>query len=104
MEKFYVKRDSLVSFVRINLGFLASFLGIGGGPINVSVLMLMFAMPIKDATVYSICTIFFSQLSKLATLALSTGFARYDLTMLWFVVPAAILGGGIGRKSKPHIF
>ncbi|HPI99335.1 MAG TPA: sulfite exporter TauE/SafE family protein [Enterococcus sp.] len=82
------------------LGFLASFLGIGGGPINVSVLMLMFAMPIKDATVYSICTIFFSQLSKLATLALSTGFARYDLTMLWFVVPAAILGGGLGARAS----
>lgn len=84
------------------LGFLASFLGIGGGPINVSVLMLMFAMPIKDATVYSICTIFFSQLSKLATLALSTGFARYDLTMLWFVVPAAILGGDWAQEQAAY--
>lgn len=82
------------------LGFLASFLGIGGGPINVSVLMLMFAMPIKDATVYSICTIFFSQLSKLVTIASSTGFARYDLTMLWFVVPAAILGGLLGARAS----
>ena len=42
----------------IVLGFLSSLLGIGGGPINVSLLMLMFAMPIKEATIYSISIIF----------------------------------------------
>ncbi|MGX7195802.1 sulfite exporter TauE/SafE family protein [Enterococcus olivae] len=82
------------------LGFLASLLGIGGGPINVSLLMLMFAMPIKEATVYSICTIFFSQLSKLVTIAFSTGFARYDLSILWYVVAAAVLGGILGAEAS----
>lgn len=80
------------------LGFLASFLGIGGGPINVSLLMLMFSLSIKEATFYSICTILFSQFSKLATIALFTGFARYDLSILYFIIPAAILGGLIGSK------
>lgn len=82
------------------LGFLASLLGIGGGPINVSLMMLMFSMPIKEATMYSICTIFFSQLSKLVTIAFSTGFDRYDLTVLLYVIPAAILGGLLGAKSS----
>ncbi|WP_086348271.1 sulfite exporter TauE/SafE family protein [Candidatus Enterococcus clewellii] len=80
------------------LGFLASLLGIGGGPINVSLLMLLFGLPIKEATVYSIGTIFFSQLSKLLTIAVTAGFAQYDLTMLLFVVPAAIIGGSLGAK------
>lgn len=80
------------------LGFLASLLGIGGGPINVSLLMLLFSLPIKEATVYSICTIFFSQLAKLVTIAFATGFSRYDLTMLWFVIPAAIIGGLLGAS------
>lgn len=80
------------------LGFLASLLGIGGGPINVSVLMLLFSLPIKEATVYSICTIFFSQFAKLITIALTTDFGQYDLTVLWFVVPAAIIGGSLGAK------
>lgn len=80
------------------LGFLASLLGIGGGPINVSLLMLLFSLPIKEATVYSICTIFFSQLAKLVTIAFSSGFSRYDLTMLWFVIPAAIIGGLLGAN------
>ena len=80
------------------LGFLASLLGIGGGPINVSLLMLLFSLPIKEATVYSICTIFFSQFAKLLTIALTTGFSRYDLTLLWFVIPAAVIGGLLGAK------
>lgn len=80
------------------LGFLASLLGIGGGPINVSLLMLLFSLPIKDATVYSICTILFSQFAKLLTIALTTGFSRYDLTILWFVIPAAVIGGLLGAK------
>ncbi|KAF1303205.1 MULTISPECIES: sulfite exporter TauE/SafE family protein [Enterococcus] len=84
----------------LTLGFLASLLGIGGGPINVSLLMLLFAMPIKEATVYSIGTILFSQLAKIVTIGSTTGFARYDLTMLAFIVPAAILGGLIGAKMS----
>lgn len=80
------------------LGFLASLLGIGGGPINVALLMLMFSVPIKEATVYSICTILFSQLAKLATIAIVTGFDSYDLAMLWYVIPAAIIGGILGAN------
>lgn len=60
--------------------------------------MLLFSLPIKEATVYSICTIFFSQFAKLITIALTTGFGQYDLTVLWFVVPAAIIGGSLGAK------
>ena len=56
---FQLKNNFWYCFCGLVLGFLASLLGIGGGPINVSLLMLMFALPIKEATVYSICTIFF---------------------------------------------
>lgn len=86
------------SICGVLLGFLASLLGIGGGPINVSLLMLLFSMPIKEATIYSIATIFFSQLSKIITISITTGFTRYDLTMLYFVIPAAIVGGLLGSK------
>ncbi|MFC0234454.1 sulfite exporter TauE/SafE family protein [Vagococcus entomophilus] len=85
-------------FCGLVLGCLASSLGIGGGPINVSLLMLLFSFPIKEATVYSICTIFFSQFSKLVTIAFTTGFGRYDLKMLGYIIPAAILGGVVGAK------
>lgn len=80
----------------LTLGFLASLLGIGGGPINVSLLVLMFSFPMKEATVYSICTIFFSQFAKLVSIALTTGFAVFDLSLLLYIVPAAVVGGFLG--------
>ncbi|MDQ0222595.1 sulfite exporter TauE/SafE family protein [Streptococcus moroccensis] len=86
------------TFCGLTLGLLASLLGIGGGPINVSLLMLLFSLPIKQATVYSIATIFFSQATKLISIAMTTGFSHYDLTLLYYIVPAAIFGGLIGAQ------
>ena len=85
-------------FCGLILGFLASLLGIGGGPINVSLLVLLFSIPIKEATVYSICTIFFSQLAKLVTIFMTTGFAVYDLSVLPYIIIAAITGGFLGAQ------
>lgn len=80
----------------LTLGFFASFLGIGGGPINVALLIMLFNLPIKTATVYSICTIFFSQLSKIVTIILAGEIGHFDLSVLWFIIPAAIVGGFSG--------
>lgn len=84
----------------IALGFFASFLGIGGGPINVALLMLMFGLPIKEATVYSIATILFSQGSKLITIMLAGELATFDLKMLAAIIPAAIVGGLLGAHCS----
>lgn len=80
----------------IVLGFFASFLGIGGGPINVALLMLMFGMPIKQATVYSICMILFSQAAKVIGVVVAGDLMFFDLGMLWYIIPAAIIGGFVG--------
>lgn len=99
-ENYHFQLKNSVWFVLTGfvLGFLASLLGIGGGPINVALLMLCFGIPIKEATVYSIITIFFSQLAKLVTIASTTGFGSFDLQMLWFIIPAAVIGGFLGAK------
>lgn len=87
--------------VGVVLGYLASLLGIGGGPINVALLMLCFGLPIKTATVFSIVTILFSQLSKLVTIGFTLGYQEFDLTILAAVIPASIIGGLLGaRLSK----
>ncbi|MGX7025416.1 sulfite exporter TauE/SafE family protein [Vagococcus hydrophili] len=85
------------------LGFLASLLGIGGGPINVALIMLLFNVPIKEATVYSIISIFFSQLSKVTTIFLTVDLSRYDLTILYYVIPAAIIGGFVGSYISKQV-
>lgn len=103
---------SIFFSVGIILGLLSTFLGIGGGPINVACFVLFFGMDIKSATVYSIVTIFFSQLAKLTNIATSTGFQTFDLTLLWGIIPAALLGGYIGgiisqklsQKRVAHLY
>lgn len=80
------------------LGAFSTLMGIGGGPVNVVVLMLLFAMTIKEAVVYSIVTIFFSQLAKLLSIGFTSGFAGYDLLPLLVVVPIALIGGYTGGR------
>lgn len=91
--------------VGLFLGFVSSFLGIGGGPINVALLIFLFSFDTKTATVYSIVTILFSQISKLVSVWLTTGFGGYDLSILPSMVAGAILGGFIGswlNKKLPE--
>lgn len=90
--------------IGILLGSLSTFLGIGGGPINVAMFIFAFSLDIKTAVVYSIVTIFFSQLAKLSTIAFTTGFGIFDLTMLFCIIPAALLGGYIGSKINAILF
>lgn len=90
-------KNKIVTFViGLALGIISSFLGIGGGPINVAVFIFFFSVEMKTATIYSIATILFSQGSKLFTIATTTGFMIFDLSLLFFTLPAAILGGVIG--------
>lgn len=97
---FHVKNNAAICIVGLSLGFIASFLGIGGGPINVAVLTLFFSMNVKESAVYSVAIIFFSQLSKLITMFVSSGIEAYShqWKTLIFILPAAILGGIIGSK------
>ena len=84
--------------VGLALGWLATLLGIGGGPINVALLVFCFNFEIKLATVYSIVIIFFSQLSKLVSGLPHLAQDQVDLTLLPYIVVAAICGGFIGAS------
>ena len=78
------------------LGICSAFLGIGGGPIDVALIIYLYSVSTKTATVCSLLTILFSQMSKLATVAMTTGFAIYDLSVAPVMVVGAIAGGFIG--------
>lgn len=93
-----VKNKIMTFVIGVVLGMISSFLGIGGGPINVAVFIFFFSTDMKTATVYSIATILFSQASKLITIATSTGFGAFDLSLLLYTLPMAILGGIVGTK------
>lgn len=97
---FHIKNKAVILAVGLALGFAASFLGIGGGPINVAVLTLFFSMNVKESAVYSVAIIFFSQLSKLITIFATSGIEPYahQWKTLVFILPAAILGGILGSS------
>lgn len=98
VHSFHLKNKAVIFGAGFLLGMTAAFLGIGGGPINVAFLALLFSFPMKDAAVYSVAVIFFSQLSNLTTAFIDTHFAALDLKLLLFAVPCAILGGLFGAR------
>lgn len=90
----------LIGFV---LGVLSSFLGIGGGPINLVVLFYFFTMPTKSAATSSLYIILFSQLTSTLSTLLTTGAPNVGPHLLVLMVGGGILGGVVGRKVNNHI-
>lgn len=99
-KSFRVKNPILIVIVGLTLGFIASFLGVGGGPINVAFLALFFSMTVKEAAVYSVGTIFFSQLSKLVTLGVTHTIPKFDIITLIVAIICAVVGGFLGAKMN----
>lgn len=80
----------------IMLGMISSFLGIGGGPLNVIVLMYLLDMDAKRSSIHSIFIIFFSQGSKLISVLFNQGFGNYNLEVLSYMIIGGISGGFLG--------
>ena len=96
IKPLHLKNIVFYILVGVLLGILSSFLGIGGGPLNVAIFMLLFGMEIKEATFASIITIMFAQIAKVVTILIGGGFGSYDLSMLPYMVVAGVVGGLIG--------
>ena len=84
------------AWVGLSLGMLSSFLGIGGGPINLLVLHYFFSMERKKAALNSLYIILFSQLCGLAVVLLNGSPVGGALPYLPAMAGAGIAGGLIG--------
>lgn len=80
------------------LGILSSFLGIGGGPINLAILSYFFSMDSKTAALHSLYIILFSQGTSLLSTLINHKVPYYDWKMLVLMVIGGIVGGILGRK------
>ena len=98
MVRFQVKNKLGILLAGMVLGLIASFIGIGGGPLNIALLVFFFSMDARNASVNSIYIIFFSQLSSLILVGITTGFSSYNLSMLWYMIIGGSLGGLIGSS------
>lgn len=85
------------------LGILSSFLGIGGGPINLIVLYFFFSMDTKTAASSSLYIILFSQLASLALTFVTNTVPSFDMSTLVMMILGGIGGGIIGRAVNKKI-
>ena len=85
--------SGIIGFI---LGVISSFLGIGGGPINIMLLSYCFSMDSKTAALTSLYIIFFSQSVSFISTAIS-GFPAFNLPLLVLMMMAAVAGATIGR-------
>ncbi len=85
------------------VGTISSFLGIGGGPINISLLQYFMHLNIKDAANYSLIMILFTQFSY--ALFSFTDYRNLILGNHFVVlyVIAGIAGGALGRVIHKKI-
>ena len=85
------------------LGMMSSFLGIGGGPINLVVLGFFFSMKTKEAALCSVYIILFSQLSSFLQTVLTNNIPSFAITTLIVMIAGGILGGFIGSFVNKKI-
>lgn len=96
INKYKIKNKTFIFLSGFFLGCISIFLGIGGGPLNVSLLIFLFSLDMKHAAVYSLATIFFSQISKLSKIILLGSITDFNLSLLPFICVSSILGGYLG--------
>lgn len=85
------------------LGVMSSFLGIGGGPINLVVLFYFFSMDTKTAAANSLYIILFSQIASLAATLVTHTVPPFTAHTLALMVLGGIGGGMAGRKINKRL-
>jgi len=105
----YNFKNTLFCFlIGIVLGGIASFLGIGGGPINLAVLYIFFSMDSKTAALNSIFIIFFSQIANLIFTLAAGNIPSFPPHILILMVLGGVSGGIVGshftgRMTNRHV-
>ena len=79
------------------LGLMSSFLGIGGGPINIMVLSYFFSMDTKTSALNSLYIIFFSQVVSLLSNLVMRDVPTFDPLLLVMMMVCAVIGASGGR-------
>ena len=91
------------AIVCVLIGILSSFLGIGGGPINLVVLFFFFSMSTKLAAENSLYIIFFSQIASLISTIVTGSVPDFQIGVLVLMVAGGIAGGICGRAINKKI-
>ncbi len=99
----HIKSRGVSLLIGVLLGCMSSFLGIGGGPIDLVVLLFFFSMETKIAAQNSLFVILFSQLFSLGYSVASGSVPEFSPVALLLMIIGGIGGGMIGRKISKKI-
>lgn len=89
--------------IGLALGIMSSFLGIGGGPINLVVLGYCFSMDTKTAAANSLYIILFSQTASLLATIVTASVPDFRISELVLMVAGGIGGGIVGRSLNKQM-
>lgn len=89
--------------IGIFLGVISSFLGIGGGPINIVILSFFFSMSTKKAAANSLYIILFSQITSLLSTVAHNNIPSFQWNILILMVLGGLIGGTLGNKVNKKI-
>ena len=84
--------------IGLALGCMSSFLGIGGGPVNLVVLYFFFSMDTKTAAANSLYIILFSQICNLLATLCTNSVPSFRWPALAMMIAGGIGGGVIGKR------
>lgn len=98
-----IRSLGLCCLIGFLLGVMSTFLGIGGGPINLTVLFFFFSMDTKKAAANSLYIIMFSQLSSIVETFVNGKAPSVSIILLALMVVAGVLGGIIGGNFNKRI-
>ena len=93
----------VISLVGLTLGFISAFLGIGGGPLNVTVLYLLFSMRAKVASQNSLYIILFCQLFSIVWAVIRGSVPEFEVSTLLLMAASGICGSLGGRMLNRKI-
>lgn len=103
VKTYHVKNPAACVLIGAVLGIMSSFLGIGGGPINLGVLFFFFSMDTKKAAQNSLYIILISQITSLLTTLVTRTVPEFQISWLLVMVAGGICGGAVGRKINKKI-
>lgn len=92
-----VQNMLVCAVIGLVLGVMSSFLGIGGGPINLVVLFYFFGMDTKTAAANSLYIILFSQLASVLSTVITDTVPPFQPVTLLLMIAGGIGGGIAGR-------
>lgn len=98
-----IQNKIMIVVIGLLLGIMSSFLGIGGGPINLVVLYYFFSMETKTAAQNSIYIIMFSQITSLIQTLLTKSVPEFEIGFLILMVLGGFFGGLCGSKINDKI-